>query len=146
MVEQSIQEGIRHVLGESGLAMVLSLHPLSRVSSDPLRFHELLIGIFREDGAAIIEMEIATRLLEKFGSDGGEQGRSFLSRLAATFSRAKSSGGASTREGDAFRQFLALESVRKSRSAEDGPGARRWTNRSRSFELVSPGSVLAFKN
>jgi hypothetical protein len=143
MIEQSIQEGIRHVLGESGLEMVLSLHPLSVLSADPAGFHEFLKGIFKDDGAAIIEIEIASRLLEKVGNGRAREGSSILSRLEAAFSR-KSSGGVPAREKDALRQFLALESVRESRRAEAKLGAHRWTNKGRSFQLV--GSLFAFAN
>jgi hypothetical protein len=136
ILEQSIQEGIRHVLGESGLEMVLSLHPLSHLSADPVAFHGFLKGIFMDDGAAIIEIEIASRLLDKVGNSRGREGRSFLSWLGATFSRARSPGAGSARENDALRQFLALESVRKSRSSEDKLGAHCWTNRGRSLELT----------
>jgi len=144
MIEQSIQEGIRHVLGESGLEMVLNLHPLSVLSADPAGFHEFLKGIFKDDGAAIIEIEIANRLLEKVGNGRAREGSSFLSRLGAAFSRAKSSGGVPAREKDALRQFLALESVRNCRRAEAKLGASRWTNKGRSFQLM--GSPLAFAN
>jgi hypothetical protein len=145
IVEQSIQEGIRHILGESGLQMVLSFRPISHLSKDPAGFHEFLKGIFRDDGAAIIETEIARRLLEKVGSGRGREGRSFLSWLGATLSRAKSSGGVSSREKDALGQFLALESVRKSSSAETKLGARRWANGARSFELTASRFAFAFK-
>jgi hypothetical protein len=145
MIEQSIQEGIRHVLGESGLEMVLSFRPLSHLSTDPAGFHEFLKGIFRDDGAAIIEIEIARRLMEKVGDARGREGRSFLSWLGAAFSRAKSSGGVASREKDALGQFLAFESVRQSRSAEAKLGARRFTNSGRSFELTASRFAFAFK-
>jgi hypothetical protein len=144
MIEQSIQEGIRHVLGENGLEMLLSLRPLSRLSTDPAGFHEFLKGIFMHDGATIIETEIANRLLEKVGNGRGKEGRSFLSWLGATFSRAKSSGGVSAREKDALGQFLALESVRTSRSAEEKHGRRRWTSAGRAFELTASRFAFAF--
>jgi len=111
MIEQSIQEGIRHVLGESGLEMLLSLRPLSHLSTDPAGFHEFLKGIFMHDGATIIETEIASRLLEKVGNGRGMEGRSFLSWLGATFSRAKSSGGVSAREKDALGQLNPLSEL-----------------------------------
>jgi hypothetical protein len=123
--------------------MVLSLHPLSVLSADPAGFHEFLKGIFKDDGAAIIEIEIASRLLEKVGNGRASEGSSLLSRLGAAFSR-KSSAGVRARENDALRQFLALESVRKSRRAEAKVGAHRWTNKGRSFQLT--GSPLVFAN
>jgi len=123
--------------------MVLSLHPLSVLSADPAGFHEFLKGIFKDDGAAIIEIEIASRLLEKVGNGRAREGSSLLSRLGAAFSR-KSSAGVPARENDALRQFLALESVRKSRRAEAKVGAHRWTNKGRSFQLMD--SPLAFAN
>jgi hypothetical protein len=146
MVQESIQEGIRHILGESGLAMVLSIRPLSQLSADPSGFHEFLKGIFRDDGAAIIEIEIARRLLEKVGKGHVSEGRSFLSRLGSVFSRTRSTGGSSAREQDALRQFLALESVRKSRSAEDRVGGYSRANRGRSFELIASRFAFASKS
>ena len=141
ILEQSIEEGIRHILGESGLEMVLSLHPLAELSADPAGFHAFLKGIFMDDGAAIIEREIGSRLLGKVGNPRTRDGRSFLSRLEATFSRAKSQGSASAREKDALRQFLALESLREGRGEKHG--IRRWANRARAFDL-SASRRLAF--
>jgi len=135
ILEQSIEEGIRHILGESGLEMVLSLHPLAELSADPAGFHAFLKGIFMDDGAAIIEGEIGNRLLGKVGNRRVRDGRSFLSWLEATFSRAKSQGSASAREKDALRQFLALESLREGRREKDG--MHRWANRARSFDLTA---------
>jgi len=124
--------------------MVLSLHPLNELSADPAGFHEFLKGIFKEDGAAIIEIEIASRLLEKVGHGRAVEGRSFLSRLGTAFSRAKSSGGVAAREKDALRQFMAFQSVRKGRSGGEVLGFHRRTNNSGSFQLK--GSLFAFAN
>src|ERR1700688_3678668 len=68
IVEQSIDEGLRNVLGESGVKMFLSNHPLDRLSADPVTLHDALKEIFMENGAAVIEREIARRLLDKVGS------------------------------------------------------------------------------
>jgi len=133
ILEQSIEEGIRHILGESGLEMVLSLHPLTELSTDAVGFHEFLRGIFMDDGAAIIEREIASLLLGKLGDARRSEGGAFLSWLGSAFSRAKSPRGTSARERDALRQFLALESLRGDR--EEKLGVHRWANRARSFDL-----------
>ena len=46
ILEQSIEEVLRHILGECGLEMVLNLHPLAELSADPAGFHVFLKGIF----------------------------------------------------------------------------------------------------
>src|SRR5882762_10487295 len=75
ILRKCIEEGLRQGLGESGLAVISSLRPIDSSAEDPRRLHELLVGIFKEEGALIIEAKIAHVLLDKLGSGD---------RLAAT--------------------------------------------------------------
>ena len=111
ILEQSIREGLLHVLGPSGLQMVASLCPLERIPADPARFHEVLKSIFKEGGALIIEREIASRLLEGLGEGPDASSRPSHSWLASASSRAKAPRGASKKEREVLRQFLVLESL-----------------------------------
>jgi hypothetical protein len=110
---RSVEDGLRQVLGESGLQLVLSLYPLDRISGDPAVLHEALKDIFMASGAVIIEREIAKRLVERMGNQAegeGPQSRSWLAGLAVHL---RSPGGASKREKEVLRQFLALESLER---------------------------------
>ncbi len=72
VLEQSVTEGLRQVVGESGLQMLLSLHPLPSLAADPLRFHQAMTEIFQERGAHIIECEIARILLRNTADQVGK--------------------------------------------------------------------------
>lgn len=113
ILKRSVEEGLRHILGESGLQLVLSRYPLKRIADDPLVLHEALKDIFMASGAEIIEREVARRLLENVENGREEERRHRHSWLAVVASNWKSSGVASKRERDVLRQFLALESLAK---------------------------------
>lgn len=135
ILEQSIEEGLRHILGQSGLEMVLNLYPLKRISADPVVLHEALKDIFMGSGAAIIEREVARRLLENVGNAKAE-GRRRHSWLAAASNR-RSSGGVSKREKQVLRQFLALESLAR--------GGSRLKLGATPVELTAENFAYAFK-
>jgi hypothetical protein len=104
-IEKSIEEGLQAILGQSGLQMVLSLHPLDSLSSDPARFHEVLKGIFMSSGAAIIERETARRLVGHLG--GGLPRQSWLASAAWNANPLRR---ASKREKKLIREFVELAS------------------------------------
>ena len=111
VLRRSVEDGLRHVLGESGLQLVLSLYPIERISADPVALHEALKDIFMASGAAIIEREVARRLLEAVGNQANSDGGHRRSWLAAATSHEKSAGRVSRKEKEVLRQFLALESL-----------------------------------
>ncbi|HVC26815.1 MAG TPA: hypothetical protein VND40_01515 [Nitrososphaerales archaeon] len=117
ILEQSIENGLRNILGESGFQMVISQYPLNRISTDPAMFHKIMKDIFMESGAAIIEREVARRLLEGVGDERRARGRSHHSWLAAA-SNGKASGRVSKKEKEVLRQFLALESLSEGHPAK----------------------------
>lgn len=119
-LEQSIEGGLRHVLGQSGLQMVLSQYPLDRISKDPAVFHKVLKDIFMETGAAIIEREVARRLLENVGNELEATGRSGHRWLATASSNGKGAVRVSKKEKEVLRQFLAPESLPEGRPTRGG--------------------------
>ena len=84
VLEKGIEDGLRHVLGESGLQLVLSLSPLKHISTDPMLFHKILRDVFMESGAVVIEREVAKALLANIESEdrGGRALPAFLARDA----------------------------------------------------------------
>ncbi len=110
VLDKSIEDGLRHVLGESGLQMVLRLHPLPTLSTDPARFHEAMQSIFMENGAAIIEREIARRLLQNAGRERTD-GRAHRPWFVVADFGARPSGRASKTEKRVLRKFVALASL-----------------------------------
>ena len=123
ILEQSIEDGLRQILGQSGLEMVLNLYPLRRISADPAVLHEALKEIFMASGASIIEREVARRFLETANSEMKAEERPRHSWFAAVASSGKSSGRVSKREKEVLRQFLALESLATGGHAEMKPEA-----------------------
>lgn len=111
MLEKSIEDGLRQILGQSGLEMVRNLYPLRRISADPIALHEALKDIFMASGAAIIEKEIARRFLEAAGNEMKVEERSRFLWLAAGASKGRSPGRVSKMEKEVLQQFLALESL-----------------------------------
>jgi hypothetical protein len=116
VLERSIEEGLRHVLGESGLQLVLSLYPLKRISTDPVMFHKILRDVFNENGAVVIEREVATRLLANIGNETPPEAGTGTPWRAAQVSK---------REKEVLLKFLALESLSRgglgSPKPEPGP-------------------------
>ncbi len=137
ILERSIADGLRNVLGDSGLQMVLTQYPLERISADPIVFHEAMKDIFMESGAAIIEREVARRLLDSVGNGGKLGGRSHLSWLAAA-SKGDVRGRVSKREKEVLRRFLALESLSTGR----GPKGR---GEAPTIDLTAATFAFAFK-
>ncbi len=142
LLEQSIEDGLREVLGPSGLQMVLSHYPMARLSTEPEAFHEVLEGIFMENGAAIIEREIGRRLLDRMGADKAGEGRLHRWWLATAALSKKGPGQASAREKKVLRQFVALSTLPKSHSAGAKLGDASGTT---SIDLTSARFASAFK-
>jgi hypothetical protein len=122
ILEKSIEGGLRHVCGQSGLQLVLSLYPLKQISTDPAMFHKVLREIFQESGAVIIEREVARRLLEEVGNEMTVEGNSRRSWLATANSKGKESGRVSQKEKEVLQQFLDPESFPKVHARKEKPG------------------------
>ncbi len=137
ILEKSIEEGLRNILGQSGLQLVLSLYPLKRISTDPAMFHEILSEVFQESGAALIEREVAGRLLQNVGNGMDVRGASRRSWLAAA-SGGREFGRASKREKEVLRQFLALESLADGHARKARPEEAR-------IDLTAARFAFAFK-
>lgn len=134
-IEKSIEEGLQAILGQSGLQMVLSLHPLDSLASDPARFHEVLKGIFMSSGAAIIEREIARRLVSCLGEG-------FPRQRWLTNSNVLRRG--SNREKELVRRFVALGAEPEGYRVDLELNAAGRT-RSSAIELTSLRFASAFK-
>ena len=145
MLEQSMEEGVREVLGQSGLLMVISNCPLHRLSTDPVVFHQVLKGIFMENGAAIIEREIARRLLDKVGNERAPTGRFHGGWLSAASLGSKGPRRASARDKKVLRQFVALATLPQGRRTGVQLGATGGTSGATSIELTSLRFADAFK-
>jgi hypothetical protein len=72
ILEESIADGLREIVGEDGYELVTRLHPLDLSAADPRKLHELLVSVFKEKGAVMIEREIARRLLDRLASEEGK--------------------------------------------------------------------------
>jgi hypothetical protein len=118
--------------------MVLNLYPLKRISTDPAMFHKILKDIFMESGAAIIEREVAARLLENVGNDIGTEEGSGRPWRATAGSTGKASGPVSKKDRQLLRQFLALESLPKSH-------IMRGMSEATPIELTAATFAFAFK-
>lgn len=142
---QSIEDGLREVLGQSGLQMVLSHAPIDRLAADPAVLHDVLKSIFGEGGSAIIEREISRKLLDKVGIEWAGLGRLHRWWFSATALGANRPGRASAREKEVLRHFVALSAFPKDHS--NGGLADGTTLRSRgpSLELTSLRFADAFK-
>jgi hypothetical protein len=116
VLEESIKEGLREVLGQSGLQMVLSLQPLGHISTDPAAFHDAMTSIFMERGATIIEREIARRLLDKLGGESARDGRVHRWRFQTSVSGADAPARASAREKEVLRKFVNLATFPQART------------------------------
>jgi hypothetical protein len=146
LLEQSIEDGLREVLGQSGLQMVVRLCPLDRLSTDPAAFHEALKAIFMENGAVIIEREIARRLLDRLGADWAGEGRLHRWWVAnGSSSSAKGPQGASAREKKVLREFVALSALPRGHSTEGAPRHAEGAREAISLELTSIRFGAAFK-
>src|SRR5579863_787724 len=71
ILEECIADGLREVTGEAGYGLVSKLHPLDAAAADPRKLHEVLVSVFKEQGAVVIEREIAKQLLDRLA--GGER-------------------------------------------------------------------------
>jgi hypothetical protein len=121
-IEQSIEGGLRHVCGQSGLELVISLYPLKQISTDPVLFHKVLRDVFKMGGAEIIEREVARRLSQAVGTAMTVDGDSRRSWLAMAPSRRNESGRVSEKGNDVLQQFLEPESLPRGRAARGKPG------------------------
>lgn len=140
VLDKSIEEGLRRVLGDSGLKMVLSIHPLGTISSDPARFHQAMKEIFMERGAAIIEAEIARRLLQNARREQGRGRRSWFGSQ-----RRKPSRRVSADDKAVLRRFLTLAALNQGHLSGPALNDARLTGTVSSFELTSLRFADAFK-
>ena len=69
ILERNIEEGLHEVLGREGSDMIAKLLPIDLAAADPRKLHELLVSIFKLEGALVIERNIAGRLLEGLRQD-----------------------------------------------------------------------------
>ena len=67
ILERSIEEGLRSVVGQSGVEMILRLGSVEPFAADPRKLHELLVSIFADQGALTIERAIVGTLMDKLG-------------------------------------------------------------------------------
>ena len=111
ILDESVEEGLLHVLGASGLQMLRNIYPLSEISTDPKKFDVALTSIFKEGGASLIEREIARRMLEKASEAEESEGNSGHSWVPA-LSR-KSSKRVSLKERQLLLDFISLASFPK---------------------------------
>ncbi len=118
VLNRSIEQGLRNILGESGTQMVLSVHPLDSISTDFERFHKAMRAIFKDTGAIIIEREIARILLENVGNERNRQGWWLRMWPLTSSSTGTTVGRASEKEKRLLRRFLALESIPGGHSAD----------------------------
>ena len=64
LVIESVQSGLKFTLGDAGMEVILKGIELSEIAEDPMKFHTLLARVFQEQGASVIEREIARELFE----------------------------------------------------------------------------------
>jgi hypothetical protein len=146
VLKRSIEDGLREILGQSGLQMLLSHFPLNRLPTDPVVFHETLKGIFMENGASVIEREIARRLLDRMGGERPGEGRLHRWWLAtAAALSAERPGEASASEKKVLRQFMTLSSLPKGHLTSPGLRGTGGAITASSLELTSMRFASAFK-
>ncbi len=125
--------------------MVLSHYPLNELSTDPIAFHDFLKGIFMENGSAIIEREIARRLLDGVANGRVGRGGLHLGWLAAATSTPKGPGRALAKEKKILRQFVALATLPRGHQTAANLVPIEGTSRASSIELTSLRFADAFK-
>jgi hypothetical protein len=64
LVIESVRSGLTFTLGDAGMMVLLKRFELNEIAQDPKRFHILLVRVFKEQGASVIEREIARELFE----------------------------------------------------------------------------------
>jgi len=69
ILEECIADGLREVAGEDGHELVSKLFPLDLAAADPRKLHEVLVSVFKEKGAVVIEREVAKRLLDRLAGE-----------------------------------------------------------------------------
>jgi hypothetical protein len=82
ILELSINEGLREVLGKSGVEMISSLGSADVFSADPRKLHDLLVSVFADQGALIIERAIMGALMNKLDNAGAPRAGSRPSPLS----------------------------------------------------------------
>jgi len=63
MLEASIADGLNRIVGPAGFKLITMEVPLHRAAENPKLFHDVIVSIFMERGASLIEREIAKNLL-----------------------------------------------------------------------------------
>jgi hypothetical protein len=142
VLERSIQDGLRYVIGESGLEMILKDHPLETLSSDVAGFHAVLVEIFKENGAALIEREIAGRLLDGAGRQRGPSG---LPGHSSGLSSAGRPPRMSRDDARALRQLVQLAIAPRGRHGGSSQSILVGEGTSSSIETTSLAFADAFK-
>ncbi len=138
ILREGIQDGLRSVLGQSGLQMVLKECPLELITAEPARFHEFLKGIFMEGGALVIEREIGRRLLQRLGDEFDPARHSRHRWLVAATTRNNGSARVSKEEREVLRRFLSPEPLPKERIGRANVGAAP-------IEVTAASFARAFK-
>jgi hypothetical protein len=64
LVIESAKSGLTYTLGDAGMQVLLKRFELSEIAQHPKKFHALLVRVFQEQGASIIEREIVRELFE----------------------------------------------------------------------------------
>jgi len=120
----------------------LSQHPIETLSSDAAAFHAFLVSIFMENGAAILEREIARRMLDKARKEYRLPRLSWRASITVGGDRSRR---VTLEEMRSLRQFVALASLprdHRSRPTPDLAGSEGMTT---SIEYTSLAFADAFK-
>ena len=64
LVIKSAKSGLIFTLGDAGMQVLLKRFELSEIVQHPKKFHALLVRVFKEQGASVIEREIVRELFE----------------------------------------------------------------------------------
>ena len=67
LLESSLYEGMKIVLGDSGALAVMSNWKLGECLKDPKEFHNRLFAFLNEPGTTVIEKSIAKQLFRSIG-------------------------------------------------------------------------------
>jgi len=101
-------------------------------------FHSVLKDIFMESGAAIIEREVARRLLENVRKENHVEGRRPRSWFQLASSNRKASRPVSKKEKEVLRHFLAPAPPRRGHLAKERLEAT-------AIDLTAASFAYAFK-
>ncbi len=101
---RSVLGGLRSILGEDGQRAVVKNYKLLRLIDYPEYVHHVLVSVFKEEGAAVLEGAILNELLARIDEqlpEGRREGFVTYVNLARNlFARSKGRTHAITRERD----------------------------------------------